>query len=299
MKVRTVRYIIKEGLKNAYRNKLMSFASIAIVTASLIMFGAFYLFTVIVNYNTQAFKDKLEMEVFLKPELDDAQVDRIEESIKANGKIGEYKKVTKEEAYEKAKQLLGDDGKVLEGIDASFLPVSFKIKLKDPQDSKEVVEQFKNMSGVENVAYSQKTVELFSKVSYWVRVISTVLISVLLIVSMFIISNTIKLTVFARRKEIGIMKYIGATDGFIRWPFVVEGVIIGIIGAVLAFVVTGNAYHALEVRFNADVLNMGADLFTFVKFRDIGLQLIGIYCLAGIFIGAVGSLISIRKYLRV
>lgn len=299
MKLRTTKYIIKEGFVNAYRNKLMTLASITIVTAALIMFGVFYLISAILNDNTEAFKSKLEMEAFLKPDLEEEKVDEIEEQLKGNGMILEYTKITKQEAYEKAKELLGDDQKVLEGIDESFLPVSFKIKLTDPETSETVVKELEGIIGVESVKYSQKAIDLLQRVTYWARMVSGILIAVLLIIAMFIISNTIKLTVFARRKEIGIMKYIGATDWFIRWPFVVEGIIIGLFGAIIAFIITGNAYSAFESRISADFLDIGTDLVRFVDFRDIRLEMAGIYALIGIFIGMVGSMISIRKYLRV
>lgn len=299
MKIRTTRYIAKEGILNVYRNKLMSLASISIVTASLVIFGILFIITVNLNSSTQILKSQLEIEVFCKPDLDDIQVAQVEDSIKNNDKILEYTKVTKQDAYEKAKKLLGKDENVLEGIDESFLPVSFKIKLKDPQENMDVVQQYKSTFGVEDVKFSQKTIDFISRISYWVRLISGLLIVVFLVISMFIISNTIKLTVFARRREINIMKYIGATDWFIRWPFVIEGVIIGFIGAIVAFILTSYGYNAFERRINTDLLSIGQELIKFVKINDIGLLIIGIYSLLGAVIGAMGSLISIRKYLRV
>jgi len=299
MKIRTTKYIIKEGIINAYRNKLMSLASISIVTASLLIFGIFFLISVNLNYNTKILKSQPEMEVFCKPELDDAQVDTVENAIRNNGMIQSYTKVTKQEAYEKAKKILGEDDKILEGIDDSFLPVSFVIKLKDPGDSGEVVKRFKSMNGVDDVKYSQKAIDFISRFTYWIKVISGLLLTVLLVVSMFIIANTIKLTVFARRKEINIMKYVGATDWFIRWPFVIEGVIIGFIGALVAFALTGYGYNALEARISGDILSVSSDLLKFVKINEIWMKIIAIYSALGVFIGALGSVVSIRKYLRV
>lgn len=299
MKIRTTKYIVKEGFQNTYRNKLMSLASIGIITASLIIFGIFLLITVNLKHNTAAIKDQLEMEIFCKPELEDAQVKQIEDTIMQDVRVREYKTVTKKDAYEKAKNMLGDNKDVLEGIDESFLPVSFKIKLKNPEESARVVEEFGKLNGVEEVKYSQKTVDFISRITYWVRFISGFLITVLLVISMFIISNTIKLTVFARRKEINIMKYIGATDWFIRWPFVIEGVIIGFIGALVAFVLTSYGYSALEGKFNNDLLNISRELVRFVKVSDVAVQLMGFYLLIGLTVGSLGSFISLRKYLRV
>ena len=125
------------------------------------------------------------------------------------------------------------------------------------------------------------------------------MIIILVIISVFIISNTIKLTVFARRKEINIMKFIGATDWFIRWPFVVEGVIIGIAGAVIAFVVSAYGYNALEGKFNKDILSIGTEFLKLIKIGEVWSQVIVSYAAIGIIVGALGSFLSIRRYLRV
>ena len=148
---------------------------------------------------------------------------------------------TKKQALEEMKIRLAEDSSILNGISEDILPVSFSIKLKNPADSTSVVNYLKKINGIQKVSYSQKVIDVISKVTYWIKFISGGMIIVLLVVSVFIISNTIKLTVFARRKEINIMKYIGATDWFIRWPFIVEGVIIGITGAL-------NCIHCFSIR---------------------------------------------------
>lgn len=176
------------------------------------------------------------MEAYCNPNLDDTQIKKIEEDLKQNDKIAEIKKVTKQEAFERAKKLLGSKENLMEGEDENFLPVSFVIKLKNSDESAGMVQQIKSIKGIESVQYSQNAVDFISKSAYWVKFISVILLLALLLVSFFIISNAIKLTVFARRKEINIMKYIGATDWFIRLPFIIEGIIIGFIGAILAFV---------------------------------------------------------------
>lgn len=299
MKVRTWKYIVKEGLLNTYRNKLMSLASISIVTASLIIFGIFFLIALNLNFNINTLTEKPELEVFCRPELTDEQVTIVEESIKKNDKIAEYRIVTKEEALEKAKEIIGESAKLLDGEDASFMNVSFIIKVKDVRYYQEVVEQYKQQSEIENVQYYMDTINLIRKIAYWVRIINGVLIAIILIILVLIISNTIKLTLFARRKEINIMKYIGGTDWFIRWPFIVEGVIIGLAGAVLSFILVGYGYNYIENRFNTDILSMGSDTLKILSINDVGLEVIAIYLIIGILVGALGSVVSIRKYLRV
>ncbi len=297
MKIRTTKYIIKDGLVNAYRNKLMSLASIGIVTVSLLIFGLFYLITVNVSQTSDdVLKKQAEIEVFCDYKWDESQAAQIENAIKSNNNVKEYRMVTKQEALERAKRMFEGDNKVLEGYDNSFLPISFIIKLKDPSKSAEIVNEFSKMDGVEDVNYQEVAVNFVSKLAYWARVISLLLIIVLLIISAFIISNTIKLTVFARRREIGIMKYIGATDWFIRLPFIVEGILIGFIGALIAVSITFLCYNTFETKFSSGVLGISIN---FIKMNDIGMQIFIINSLVGMIVGGAGSVISIRKYLHV
>lgn len=299
MKIRTLKYIFKEGAANSYRNKLMSLASIIIVIATLFIFGCFLLIALNLEYNVNTLKSQPQLQVFCFTVLDDTQVLQVEEAIKANDKIAGYQVVTKLQAFEKVKEFLGNDSGVLEGLDETFLPASFIIQLKNTEESTQVISALKEISGVETIKYSQDTIDTISKVSYWIKFISIIMIAILAVVSVFIISNTIKLTVFARRKEINIMKFIGATDWFIRWPFVVEGVIIGIIGAILAFIISAYGYNAIEGKFNSDLVLISRDFFKLLKIGDIWKQVAALYAIIGIVVGSTGSFISIRRYLRV
>lgn len=294
MKLRTTKYVVKEGFINTYRNILMSLASVGVVTASLIIFGFFWVITVNVNYNTQVLREQPEMQVFCDPELDDSQVTMVELLIRGDNRIREYKTVTKQEAFEKAKEMLGEDKTVLDGLDESILPVSFVIKLKNSSDAEAVVKKFSSFPGVDNVRYSQKTIDFIYRIVRSIQIGSSLLIVLLLTISIFIISNTIKLTVFARRKEINIMKYIGATDWFIRWPFIVEGIIIGLIGAFLSLGIMSIIYS-----FGGGKLTEGIYMFKVVSLEKICSDLISIFSIIGVFVGALGSSISIRKYLQV
>jgi len=299
MKIRTVKYIVKEGIFNAYKNKLMSLASVSIVMISVIIFGIFLLFVMNMNHNTKILKDQPELQAFCEYELDDTQVGQVEQQIQQMQEISEYRMVTRQEAFERFKESLGEDASVLEGYDESLLPVSFVIKLKDAENSLSIVEQLKKIPGVRKVSYSKELNDFISKFTSWINLISSFLIIVLLVFSVFIIANTIKLTVFARRREISIMKYIGSTDWFIRWPFVVEGVIIGLVGATIAFLLTGFGYSTIESRFNNDLSNITINFFRIISFGEVRALIILSYALLGSVVGAIGSVISIRKYLRV
>jgi cell division transport system permease protein len=299
MRIRTARYIVKEGVVNAYRNKLMSLASVIIVIATLVIFGFFMLIALNLELNLNVLRDQPQLEVFCYSILDDTQVKQVEESIKNNDKIAEYQIVTKQQALEKMRDRLGKGAVVLDGYDENIFPVSYIIKLKDTEQSTVVVNELENISGVETVSYSQDAINVISKISYWVKFVSVFMIVVLLIVSVFIISNTIKLTVFARRREINIMKFIGATDWFIRWPFVVEGVIIGIVGAIVAFILSTYGYNAIEGRFSSDFLSISTDFLKLIKMKDVWYQIFAFYSTIGIVVGALGSILSIRRYLKV
>ncbi len=303
MKIRTTKYIIKEGLSNAYRNKLMSLASVSIVIAALMIFGIFFLIIVNINSNIKGLKEQSEIIVFCDPKLNDAQVKQIETTIKDYTSIERYTMVSKKEAFEKVRKMMDSKDSLLEGLDEGFLPVSFNIKLKNPEDSTSIAGQLEKITGIEKVQYPKQVIDFISKISYWVKLISTVLIVILLIVSIFIISNTIKLTVFTRRREINIMKYIGATDWFIRWPFIIEGIIIGFIGAIGAFILVGYAYNTFVIKINHDLFASGSefniDFIRLLNLKDLGAQVMAIYSIIGAGVGAAGSLISIRKYLHV
>ena len=301
MRIRTTKYILKEGIINTYRNKLMSLASLIIITATLVVLGFFYLIVANLTQNMKPLQDQPEIQIFCFSQLDDTQVKQVETAIKDDQRIKQFTTVSKKEAFEKAaKQLLGDRSDLLEGLDESFMPVSFIVKLKNSKDNKLVTEKFKEMDNlVETVKSPQKAIDFISVLTNWVPIISGFLLIVLLTISIFIISNTIKLTVFARRREINIMKYIGATDWFIRWPFIIEGVIIGLMGAVIAFITVGLVYNTFVDKFNHVLLNTGNSILQLVTLNSILVQVVAAYGIIGVSVGAVGSMISIRKYLHV
>jgi cell division transport system permease protein len=299
MKIRTVRLIAKEGVINAYKNKLMSLASVIIVIATLVIFGFFLFITFNLEMNLNTLREQPQLEAFCYPELDDVQVRRVEEEIKSNEMVAQYQMVTKEQALAKMKDILGKEASVFDGYDENILQASFIITLKNTEQSNEAVKSIEAIDGVEKVRYSQETIDVINKISYWIKFICGFMIIILVIISVFIISNTIKLTVFARRKEISIMKYIGATDWFIRWPFVVEGVIIGIAGAIVAFIISAYGYNAVEGKFSKDLLSIGSEFLKLVKIGDVWMQIVTAYLVIGAVVGALGSFLSIRRYLHV
>lgn len=299
MKIRTAKHVIKEGAINTYRNKLMTLASVTTVTASLLVFGVFLLVAINLKFNLQILTSQPEMEVFCRPDLKAEEIEGLKDNIKANDKIEKYTFVSKDEAFARAKKIMGENADILDGEDSSFLGVSFIIKLKNSADTEAIAQEYKKMPEVDDVTYYIEQLNFIQKITKWVDVIGVVLLVVLLVISTFIISNTIKLTVFARRKEINIMKFIGATDWFIRWPFIIEGIIIGILGAAVAFILLGYGYNSIESKFNHDLISIGSDTVRMLKINEFGLKVVLAYIFIGTFVGVSGSALSMRKYLKV
>ncbi len=301
MKIRSIKYILKESFLNAYRNRLMSLASISIISAALVLFGVFYLILVVLNHNLQILSEKPTMQAYCLPELTDEQITAVKTEIASNKYIESFTEVSKKEAFEQLKKYLESDkaeqggANVLEGYDESFLNVSFIIKVADPVNSSIVAKELQEFAGIENVKYSQQIIDMINKISNWVKIISFILIGLLLVISLFIISNTIKLTVFARRKEINIMKYIGATDWFIRWPFVFEGILMGLFGALIAFVLVAYIYSFAEPK----ITGAFQGGFEMVQFKSVWGTLVFVYIGVSTVVGGLGSVMSIRKHLHV
>ncbi|NMA34887.1 MAG: ABC transporter permease [Clostridiaceae bacterium] len=299
MKIRTLRYFFKEGFINSYRNKLMSLASVLIVIASLIIFGIFVLITLNMQHNISIWKEQPQLQAFCYEELDETQIRRVEDVIKTDNRILAYEKVDKEQALQKMRQKLDKDAAILDGYGADIFPVSFIIRLKDVSYSDEVVKDLEKITGIEKVSYSQDTVEMITRISHWFSLGSSLMIIIFLVVAVFIIANTIKLTVFARRREINIMKYIGATDWFIRWPFVVEGVIISITGAILAFIVSAYGYKAIVDKFAQDAFFENSKLLSLLSIESVWTRIAISYAVIAVVVGMLGSFLSIRRHLKV
>jgi len=297
MKIRTTKYILKEGLINSYRNILMSLASVSIVAATLIIFGVFFLLIANFNYNLNIVKSQPEMVAYCEVDLDGASIAKVEQELLKNEKIESFIKVSKEEYYQNLKKMFKDDADLLKGME-DRMPISYIIKVKDLTQSKEVKTELEKIKGISSVNYSQDIINILTKVSHWMKIISAILTIVLLIVCMLIIANTIRITVYARRREINIMKYIGATDWFIRWPFIVEGAIISIVGALIAFAVVAYGYSVLSGGINSDI-SKSSNMFYLLRIDEVALRILGVYLLIGVTVGVLGSAMSLRKHLNV
>jgi cell division transport system permease protein len=290
MRLRTFNYFFREAFISLVRNRWMSLASIGAVASALIILGSFLLLSVNFNHILKDVESQVEITAYLEDTVDSSGITRLNAEISSVSGVKEIKFVSKEAALEEFKQQVGKD--LLEGID-NPLPNSFRIKVDNPQDVARVAGEIQHLQGVEEVKYGKGVVEKLFNIIYWVRLLGLVIMAIFAAVSIFIISNTIRLTVFARRREINIMKYIGATDWFVRWPFLIEGMVLGFIGAAIAIGILAGGYKYLYniVRLNIPMIS----LLPMEEFYNYALGFLAI----GMFIGAFGSSFSIRRFLHV
>ncbi|MGI6424529.1 MAG: permease-like cell division protein FtsX [Tepidanaerobacteraceae bacterium] len=290
MRLRTIKYFFKESLISLFRNRWMSVASIGAVASSLIILGSFLLLSVNFDFILKDVESQVEITAYLEDSSDSSQIASLNKQLSATNGVSEVKFISKEEAIEEFKEQVGEE--LLEGIE-NPLPDSFRIKVNDPHEVAKVAEQIEKFPGIDEVQYGKGVVEKLFNIIYWVRLVGLAIMAVFAAVSVFIISNTIRLTVFARRREINIMKYIGATDWFVRWPFLIEGMVLGLIGSSIAIGVLGVAYNYLytTIKLNLPMIS----LLPIEWFYDYALAFLGI----GMFIGAFGSSFSIKRFLNV
>ena len=298
MKYNIFGYLIGEGFSNVFKNKKSTGASLMIMCATMIIFGIFLILGENINHFVDQIKSEQGFQVFLKTDAKDDEIQKVGEEIRTiNGvSTAEYKDKTY--ALNTMKEKLGDKSELIEGYGPDYFPPSYVVTLTDLNMSKDVQNKIMEFDNVTKITSSDKTVSTLLSLARGIKAVTGVILVLLIVISIFIISNTIKLTVHARRKEISIMKYVGATNNFIRWPFIVEGMIIGILASAISIVIVGGAYSLLaEQAVNAgfmQTINM-----SLVGFRDMISSIIFVYMLLGIGIGVLGSVISMRKYLKV
>ncbi len=298
MKYNVFGYLIGEGFSNVFKNKKSTGASLMIMCATMIIFGIFLMLGENINHFVDQVKSEQGFQVFLKTDATDEEIEKLGDQIRALDGINTIEKRTKQDALNTMKERFGEKASLLDGFDYERFSVSYVVTLTDLSKSTEIQNEISTFDNIKKIRSSDQTVEALLKIANTIRIITGVILILLIIISIFIISNTIKLTVHARRKEISIMKYVGATNNFIRWPFIVEGMIIGVIASLISIVIVGGAYGFLASQ------AVNAKLMQDMNMSLVGLQemlssMIIVYMLLGIGIGALGSVISMRKYLKV
>lgn len=296
MKINTINYFIVDALKSIKRNITVSFAAILTVLVTFFVLGTFTLVGLNFNKTIEDVADKIEIKVYLQDDI--KLVNQREVEIKLAEQEG-VKAVTyesKDEAFTKLKKDLEGNSGMLEGYSLENNPLasSYIVTLEDASYAGDVSKAVEDMTGVESITNQQELIEKISNVVDFVQILGIVLFFVFIGVSIFLIMNTIKLAVYSRRREVGIMKFVGATDWFIRWPFVIEGMIIGAVGSLLATAILYFIYRGVFGFIASNLL-----IANLVPVSFVLTTLLGGFLLGGIVVGAIGSIAALRKFLVV
>ena len=295
MRINNVFYLLKEGVRSIFKHGFMSFAAVVVTVACLVIVGCFSLLMYNMNIMVEELNQTNEILVYIDSELPEAEAKSVGTKINMLDNILQATFVSREEAL---KDFIADhDGdESFNGVDPTDLRHRFVVVLEDNRKMVETDNAIKAVPGVADTRAAYEMAEGFSTLQDVLHIVSLAVISVLLVVSLLIISNTVKMAMFDRKNEIAIMKMVGATNGFIRLPFVVEGFTLGMLGAAMAFGLTWGMYDALVQRIaEVDALN----LFSFVPFQTLLIPMISVFVGAGMFVGVLGSWTSIRKFMDV
>lgn len=300
MWIRNIRRFIAEAFQGIFKNGLMTIASIVVVTSCLIMLGVFLVVTLNVNNLSDNIADQCQVKAYVTKEAqkDEAELLRIEEEIK---KLEFTKEIRYENGKKKFKEIKSEMTKEelasFNGLPDDLLNDAYNVTVDELSHTDEISKQLLTIDGIERVENAENVVAVINSVRNAVKNVSLWVILAFMLISIFIISNTVKLTVHNRRKEINIMKYVGATDSYIRWPFIFEGILVGLVSAGIAFLTTYSLYTTLYNAVSSD--QSIVKFIELLKFKDVWNVFALSYLGLGVVIGAMGSALSIRKYLKV
>lgn len=297
MKLRTLRRHIAEGTKNIFRNGWMTVASIGAVTMTLILVGAFLALVLNLNEIAKNIEDDVEVKVLIERSAEEKDIQELGEQLQDIPAVDLVRFATNDEELQSLVSSMGDDGEAwLLFEQENPLNHVFIVRGESPSQIENIAETIEDFDHVYEVNYGQDYVDKLFQFNKYARYIGLALIVGLVLTAIFLISNTIKLTIMARSTEIGIMKLVGATNGFIRWPFFIEGMLLGVLGAILpiTFILTG--YYYLDNNVSSQITLSFVEL---LPFNPFAWQLASVVLAIGMFIGIWGSVMSIRKFLRV
>ncbi len=294
MKFNTFIYLVKEGITNLWTSRKTAISSFIIILATMLILGVFVLITVNIDHIMAKTQESQGIQVILEDVTEEDRL-KIENQIKDVFGVASLSYISKDEALQSVIDSVDEEYKPIyeELREDNPYPASYIVKLTDLEKSDTVQKTILKIPNVKKIAANNKTAEMIYSIGKTVNYVIIVILAILLATSIFIISNAIKITMFARRKEISIMKYVGATDSFIRLPFIIEGMIIGLVGAAIATIVVGVSYTSLYNSIQT------TSQFDIVSFSSIVQSLVIIYIILGIGIGMIGSTVSIKKYLDV
>lgn len=297
MRFNVISYLIKEGVSNLFKNKKSTMSSLIIMCATMLVFGLFFVIGENINAFVENVADAQEIRVIIDNTATDSEIEEVGSEILSIDGVRSAEFVSKEDALDYMKDLVGED--LIEGYsERNIFSVAYNVTLTDLELNDEVQESILQLDHVKKIVSSNQVISQIINLAKGIRIVTAGILVLLIIISVSIIANTIKLTVHARRKEISIMKYVGATNSFIRWPFLVEGVIIGIVAGLLSVAIIGAAYTGIANQM-AGTTFLEIAHWELLEFKDMFNLILTVYLVLGIGIGVLGSGISMRKYLEV
>jgi cell division transport system permease protein len=296
MHIRSLLYFLAEALKSIVRNGWMSIASTGVVAITLFILGSFMVLSVNVNLVTQDIKEQVQIALYIDETASEETRAELERLLIRHPQLEQVRFISKEDALTRLKQQLGDRAYLLEGYEDMDNPLrdSYELRTIIPEDISEVAREVSNYPGVGYLDYGSQVVDPLFKFTGLLRWIGLAFMSGLAVTAIFLIAHTIRLTVYIRRKEIMIMKYVGATDWFIRWPFIFEGLILGLFGAVIPIIILFYSYQVADVWMQSNIV-----FIALIPPHEIINEMVKILIPLGIALGVIGSFISVRKFLKV
>lgn len=289
-----LKYFIKEGFRNIWVNGMMSLASVGILAICILLLGTSLLLSVNMNRLISQLESSNQIMVYLKSDVKPADIPKTGDQIKAMSNVTKCTYLTRDEIYKQAKKELGQQNVLMTGIDSSAFDNAYQVKVNNMTHYTETASKISSLPGVKYVRQDAGLATTLIHVKKVIGIVGIWLFVIMAVTSLFIIANTIKLAMFGRKREINIMKFVGATDWFIRWPFIVEGFIIGIIAGALALIAQLYIYRGLVAQFTSmlPVMHM-VDINSVFAFMCLS------FLLCGVLVGSLGSYISVRRYLKV
>lgn len=290
-------YLIKEGYSNLRKHGSKTFTTMLIICATMLVLGIFILLFQNVNFNVNTIVEEQGLQALIEDAATDEEIAYMEDELKRIEGISLIQYLDRDAAYQDAKELFSEQEYFLEGLEnVDIFPRSFVIKFDEISESSQIKTAVEKIDGIYKVKYNESTINATIALSKIVNIFLLGIGVIMLIVSIFIISNTIKLAVYSNKREIFIMRYIGATNKFIRRPFIVEGAIMGIVSAVISFILISISYIIIYARLPKIGTSMG--IFGFLPYSTLWYQILIAYVILGLLIGVLGSAVSIKKYLK-
>ncbi len=294
MNFRTFFYYWREAFQSIVRNSWLSLASVGTVTVSLLIVGVFAFLVLNANQFTHGLESGIEVRAILEDQQSREDIRRIRQDIEKIPDVSLVEFISKDRALEEMRESLKNRQEILEGLEnENPLPDAFKVKAQFPDSITQIAKHIESISGVEQVIYGQSFVEQLVTATRWVRLAGAAVLGILCLAAVFLISTTIRMSVFSRRKEIGIMVLLGSTNWFVRFPYLLEGMLLGLLGSVIAGAIVGAGYLSL-----IEHIDQTLPFVSLVTNQQTILMVLGGMIGVGLVIGAVGSLMSIRKFLK-